>query len=147
MEEEIHCGSIWCDVNFYGTLGLIEETASLITSESLHGSVPPTMDRDAHAVIFQEPLGVILGIAPWNAPLILAMRAVIAAVAMGNTAILKVCLVTVLLSYHSLTHDILGFRAQSSHALLHCPALPGRRLPTWGCQLPDPSRRRCCTDF
>lgn len=41
--------------------------------------------------MYNEPLGVILGIAPWNSPLILGMRAVIAPIASGNTAILKVC--------------------------------------------------------
>src|SRR5690606_20867195 len=36
-----------------------------------------------------EPVGVILGIAPWNAPIILAVRAMATALACGNSVILK----------------------------------------------------------
>lgn len=64
--------------------------AALTTSGILGGSAPVVDDPDAHAVVVKEPLGVVLGIAPWNAPLILGFRAVAAAVAVGNTAILKV---------------------------------------------------------
>jgi acyl-CoA reductase-like NAD-dependent aldehyde dehydrogenase len=38
----------------------------------------------------KEPHGVVLAIVPWNAPLILGLRAVAAAVAAGNTIVLKV---------------------------------------------------------
>jgi acyl-CoA reductase-like NAD-dependent aldehyde dehydrogenase len=37
----------------------------------------------------REPVGVILGIAPWNAPIILGVRAVATALACGNSVILK----------------------------------------------------------
>ncbi|KAI6356231.1 hypothetical protein MCOR25_007921 [Pyricularia grisea] len=72
--------------------GLVQPTrnAALITSGILSAVSPPTADPLAHAVVFKEPLGVVLGIAPWNSPLILGLRAVVAAVATGNTAILKV---------------------------------------------------------
>lgn len=54
------------------------------------GRFPNISDTEAHAMVIKEPLGVVLAIAPWNAPLILGLRAVAAAVAAGNTAILKV---------------------------------------------------------
>jgi acyl-CoA reductase-like NAD-dependent aldehyde dehydrogenase len=37
----------------------------------------------------REPVGVMLGIAPWNAPIILGVRAVVTALACGNTVVLK----------------------------------------------------------
>ncbi len=36
-----------------------------------------------------KPVGVVLGIAPWNAPVTLAVRAVAGALALGNTVVLK----------------------------------------------------------
>lgn len=40
-------------------------------------------------MVLKEPLGVQVGIAPWNASLLLGMRAVAIPIACGNTAILK----------------------------------------------------------
>ncbi len=37
----------------------------------------------------RQPVGVVLGIAPWNAPIILGVRAVAMPLACGNTVILK----------------------------------------------------------
>lgn len=61
-----------------------------MTAAVMNGSIVPTKQENAQAMIYYEPLGVVLGIAPWNAPLILGLRAVIAPIAAGNTAILKV---------------------------------------------------------
>jgi acyl-CoA reductase-like NAD-dependent aldehyde dehydrogenase len=71
-------------------MALLRNVAALTTSGVLSGTCPIVADPYAHAVVVKEPLGVILGIAPWNEPLILGFRAVAAAVAAGNTAILKV---------------------------------------------------------
>lgn len=37
----------------------------------------------------RQPVGVVLGFAPWNAPIILAVRAIAAPIACGNTVVLK----------------------------------------------------------
>ena len=42
-----------------------------------------------HAMTVRRPAGVVLGIAPWNAPVILGVRAVAAPLACGNTVVLK----------------------------------------------------------
>ncbi|KAF2154507.1 ALDH-like protein, partial [Myriangium duriaei CBS 260.36] len=89
IEQEILCDALWSHINLQDTIGMIEEIAALLTSEALHGSIPHIRDASAQALVFQEPLGVILGMAPWNAPLILGMRAVLTPIATGNTAILK----------------------------------------------------------
>src|SRR5690606_1297473 len=41
------------------------------------------------AMTVRQPAGVVLGIAPWNAPVILGVRAVATPLACGNTVILK----------------------------------------------------------
>jgi acyl-CoA reductase-like NAD-dependent aldehyde dehydrogenase len=42
-----------------------------------------------HAKAIRQPVGVVLGIAPWNAPVVLGVRAVAAPLAYGNTVVLK----------------------------------------------------------
>ena len=41
------------------------------------------------AMAVRQPVGVVLGIAPWNAPVILGVRAVAMPLACGNTVVLK----------------------------------------------------------
>ena len=89
MTEEIHATSTWANINLEDSILMIQETAALVTSPVLSGSMPPSQDVDSQALIFVEPLGVILGIAPWNSPLVLGFRACLSAIAAGNTVILK----------------------------------------------------------
>ncbi|KAE9379646.1 aldehyde dehydrogenase [Stipitochalara longipes BDJ] len=56
---------------------------------SVQGSIPIPGAEGKSAMVWKEPYGVILGIAPWNAPYILGFRAVVFAIAAGNTVILK----------------------------------------------------------
>ncbi|KAH7092570.1 aldehyde dehydrogenase domain-containing protein [Paraphoma chrysanthemicola] len=53
------------------------------------GHIPTCDDEGTEALIVKEPLGVVLGIAPWNAPYVLGMRAILYPLAAGNTCILK----------------------------------------------------------
>jgi acyl-CoA reductase-like NAD-dependent aldehyde dehydrogenase len=89
MEEEINCTPLWSHINLEDSIKLIQEAAALVTSPTLSGVIPQTQEPDSQALILTEPLGVILGIAPWNAPLFLGFRAVVGPIAAGNTAILK----------------------------------------------------------
>jgi acyl-CoA reductase-like NAD-dependent aldehyde dehydrogenase len=82
---------MWAGINVDDTIALAEHVASLSTSTVLSGTIPETKAPGSQGIVTPEPLGVILGIAPWNAPAILGLRAVAAAVMAGNTAILKVC--------------------------------------------------------
>ncbi|KAL4737927.1 putative aldehyde dehydrogenase [Aspergillus similis] len=106
--EEINCDLHWAEILTNDGIGLIEEYASLTTS------------------IATEPLGVILGISPWNAPVILGLRAVVTPIAAGNVAILKARLSGSELSPR--THYLLasmfreaGFPAGVLNSLLHRP--------------------------
>ncbi|KAI8663925.1 Aldedh domain-containing protein [Fusarium keratoplasticum] len=89
IKTEIHCGDDWATENVSSSIKLIQESAYLLTSRSMNGTIPYTEAEGSYGFVFPRPLGVVLGIAPWNAPLILGFRAVVAPVAAGNTAILK----------------------------------------------------------
>ncbi|KAF1968001.1 salicylaldehyde dehydrogenase [Bimuria novae-zelandiae CBS 107.79] len=56
---------------------------------SVNGVIPSCSDDNTEALVIKEPYGVVLGISPWNAPYILGIRAVLYALAAGNTTILK----------------------------------------------------------
>jgi acyl-CoA reductase-like NAD-dependent aldehyde dehydrogenase len=53
------------------------------------GCIPTCAEEGTNALVVKEPFGVVLGIAPWNAPYILGTRSVLYALAAGNTCILK----------------------------------------------------------
>ncbi len=67
--------------------GMIREAAALTTQ--IGGEVIPSDKPGCLALTLREPVGVILGIAPWNAPIILGVRAIAVPLACGNTVILK----------------------------------------------------------
>lgn len=90
MVQELACSQRWAAINLNDGVSILEECAATVTSGVLSGNIPVVRNPEAHASVLKEPLGVVLGIAPWNAPLILGIRAVASAVAAGNTAILKV---------------------------------------------------------
>jgi acyl-CoA reductase-like NAD-dependent aldehyde dehydrogenase len=58
--------------------------AGAATAETIPSHVP---GKRAQAV--RQPVGVVVGIAPWNAPVVLGMRAVATPLAYGNTVVLK----------------------------------------------------------
>src|SRR5919197_845739 len=53
------------------------------------GEVIPSDKPGCLAMAIRQPAGVVLGIAPWNAPVILGVRAVATPLACGNTVVLK----------------------------------------------------------
>ncbi|HEX2702783.1 MAG TPA: aldehyde dehydrogenase [Solirubrobacteraceae bacterium] len=53
------------------------------------GEVIPSDVPGKLAMAVRSPVGVVVGIAPWNAPVILATRAIAAPLAFGNTVVLK----------------------------------------------------------
>jgi aldehyde dehydrogenase (NAD+) len=55
----------------------------------MEGKILPSNIPGKENYIFRQPKGVIGVIAPWNVPLVLAMRSVIPAIATGNTVVLK----------------------------------------------------------
>jgi acyl-CoA reductase-like NAD-dependent aldehyde dehydrogenase len=55
----------------------------------IQGSVPCPATTDRKAMVTKEPYGVVLAIAPWNAPHTLGLRACMTPLAAGNTVVLK----------------------------------------------------------
>ncbi|MFB9950681.1 aldehyde dehydrogenase [Rhizobium puerariae] len=87
MIEEIGTTEVWAAFNVKLAAGMLREAASLTTQIS--GEVIPSDKPGCVAMSVRQAAGVSLGIAPWNAPIILGVRAVAVPVACGNTAVLK----------------------------------------------------------
>ena len=77
----------WAGFNVMVAAGMLREAASLTTQ--IQGDVIPSNVPDNLAMGIRVPCGVVVGIAPWNAPIILGTRAVATPLACGNTVILK----------------------------------------------------------
>jgi acyl-CoA reductase-like NAD-dependent aldehyde dehydrogenase len=87
MGEEMGGTFGWGMFNCIFTAGLLREAAA--QAYGLIGEIIPSDLPDTVAMAIRQPVGVIVGIAPWNAPLILGMRAVAMPLAYGNTVVLK----------------------------------------------------------
>jgi len=87
MMTEIGATEGWARFNLGLAASMIREAAALTTQIS--GDVIPSDKPGCIALAVREPAGVVLGIAPWNAPIILGVRAIATPLACGNTVILK----------------------------------------------------------
>ncbi|HUI59763.1 MAG TPA: aldehyde dehydrogenase [Steroidobacteraceae bacterium] len=77
----------WGHFNVHLAANMLREAAALTTQ--IGGEVVPSDVPGSLAMAIRQPVGVVLGIAPWNAPVILGVRAVAVPLACGNTVILK----------------------------------------------------------
>ena len=87
MREELRASEPWARFNVQLGAGMIREAAALTTH--ITGEVIPSDKAGLLSLALREPVGVILGIAPWNAPVILGCRAIATPLACGNTVVLK----------------------------------------------------------
>ncbi|HEY2404074.1 MAG TPA: aldehyde dehydrogenase family protein, partial [Steroidobacteraceae bacterium] len=87
MMAEIGTTEVWAAFNVRLASGMLREAAALTTR--VGGDVIPSDKPGCIAMALRQPAGVCLGIAPWNAPIILGIRAVAVPVACGNTTVLK----------------------------------------------------------
>lgn len=62
------------DFDFNDALESLKSCAGLIASASMQGQVPAMLDEERSAMVIKEPYGVVVSIAPWNAPCILGLR-------------------------------------------------------------------------
>lgn len=69
------------------TPGLLREAAA--QTHQATGEIIPANLPGASYMAIRQPVGVVAGIAPWNAPLILSLRSICMPIVYGNTAILK----------------------------------------------------------
>lgn len=77
----------WAGFNVMLAAGGIREAAAMTTQ--IGGEVIPSNKPGTLAMGIATPKGACLGIAPWNAPVILGARALAMPLACGNTVILK----------------------------------------------------------
>jgi acyl-CoA reductase-like NAD-dependent aldehyde dehydrogenase len=87
MTREIGATEGWARFNLALAAGIIREAAASTTQ--IGGEVIPSDKPGCIAMALREPVGVILGIAPWNAPIILGVRAVAMPLACGNSVVFK----------------------------------------------------------
>ncbi len=87
MMGEIGATKGWALFNLGLAASMVREAAALTTQ--IAGEVIPSDKPGCVAMALREPVGVILGIAPWNAPIILGVRAIAVPLACGNAVILK----------------------------------------------------------
>jgi len=77
----------WLGFNCMFGANILREAAAMTTQ--ITGDVIPSNKPGCLSMAVRRPVGVCLGIAPWNAPVILGVRAVAMAIACGNTVVLK----------------------------------------------------------
>jgi benzaldehyde dehydrogenase (NAD) len=87
VPAETGATAMWAGFNVMLAAGMIREAAALTTQVS--GEVIPSDVPGSLAMGLRVPAGVVLGIAPWNAPIILGVRAIATPLACGNTVVLK----------------------------------------------------------
>ncbi len=87
MTSEIGAIGPWGHFNTHFAASLLREAASMTTQ--ITGEVIPSDKPNSFAMAIRQPAGVCLGIAPWNAPVILGVRAIAMPLACGNTVVFK----------------------------------------------------------
>mgnify|MGYP001809884622 CR=1 FL=1 len=87
VPAETGATGMWAGFNVMLAAGMIREAAALTTQ--IGGELIPSDVPGSLAMGVRQPAGVVLGIAPWNAPIILGVRAIATPLACGNTVILK----------------------------------------------------------
>jgi vanillin dehydrogenase len=87
MAQETGSTAGWAHFNVHLATGMLQEAAAMTTQ--IGGEVIPSNRPGLTAMAVRQPVGVVLGIAPWNVPVILGVRAIAMPLACGNTVILK----------------------------------------------------------
>ncbi|HEX5392852.1 MAG TPA: aldehyde dehydrogenase [Rhodocyclaceae bacterium] len=112
---------IWYGFNTMLAANMLREAAVMTTQIS--GEVIPSDVPGNLAMGIRQPCGVVVGIAPWNAPVILGTRAIAMPLACGNTVILKASELTPAL--HRLIGNVFeeaGFPAGVVNVITNAPA-------------------------
>jgi benzaldehyde dehydrogenase (NAD) len=87
MARETGASAMWAGFNVHLAAGILVEAAALTTQ--IGGEVIPSDVPGSLAMGVRQAAGVVIGIAPWNAPVILGVRAIATPLACGNTVVLK----------------------------------------------------------
>ncbi|WP_172327445.1 aldehyde dehydrogenase [Mangrovicoccus sp. HB161399] len=87
MKEEIGATEAWARFNCMLAADMLVEAAALTTQ--IKGEIIPSNRPGSTAMAVRQPAGVVLAMAPWNAPVILGVRAIATPLACGNTVVMK----------------------------------------------------------
>ncbi|MTH76924.1 aldehyde dehydrogenase [Paracoccus aestuariivivens] len=87
MANETGATAGWAMFNVKLSSDMLREAAALTTQIS--GEVIPSNRPGSLAMAVRQPAGVVLSIAPWNAPVILGVRSLATPLACGNTVVMK----------------------------------------------------------
>ncbi|WP_295682669.1 aldehyde dehydrogenase family protein, partial [uncultured Nevskia sp.] len=87
MALEVGASELWSRFNVGLTASLFREAASLATQ--IQGETIPTDKPGTLSMTIRQSVGVILSIAPWNGPVVLAARALAYPLVCGNTVVFR----------------------------------------------------------
>ena len=87
VRDETGATAGWGHFNVHFAAMMLREAASMTTQ--ITGEVMPSDVAGSLAMAYRQPVGVVYGIAPWNAPVILGVRAIAMPLACANTVVLK----------------------------------------------------------
>jgi benzaldehyde dehydrogenase (NAD) len=87
MVRESGCIPPKADVEITASIGQLDQAASLISHPL--GHVLPSLTPGRTSTALRKPIGVVGVITPWNFPIVLAMRSLGPALALGNSIVLK----------------------------------------------------------
>lgn len=85
--QEVGAAQGWTQFNIDIALRILRHAATL--PALLNDRHISATDDGCAAILRRQAVGVVLGIAPWNAPVTLAVRAIASPLACGNTVVLK----------------------------------------------------------
>jgi len=87
MKDEIGATEPWARFNVMLAADMLLEAAALTTQ--IKGEIVPSNRPGSMAMAIRQPAGVVLAMAPWNAPVILGVRSIATPLACGNTVVMK----------------------------------------------------------
>lgn len=87
MAAETGATTGWAMFNVTLASDMLREAAAMTTQ--ITGEVIPSNRPGSLAMAVRQPAGVVLSIAPWNAPVILGVRSIAMPLACGNTVVMK----------------------------------------------------------
>ena len=77
----------WFGFNVMLAAGMLREAAAMTTQ--IKGEIIPANKPGTLSMGYRQPVGVLVGMAPWNAPIILGVRCFAMPLACGNTVVMK----------------------------------------------------------
>ena len=85
--QELGSSAAWYGFNVHLSANMLRDAAGMVTQ--IQGDIIPSDVPGQTAMAVRSPCGVVVSMSPWNAPIILAVRAIAMPLACGNTVVLK----------------------------------------------------------